>query len=56
MIPIITTEERGTFIGRSPICPSTIATKKSAGIADITIRLAEHFTVFNTFDMLYFLV
>ena len=56
MKPITNTEDRGTFIGKIPIKPSTIATKNSAGIVDITIKFAEHFTVFGVFDIVYFLV
>ena len=55
MIPITTTDERGTLIGKIPKWPKTIPTKNSAGIDAITIRFAEHFTVFSTFDIRGFL-
>ena len=56
MKPMTKTDDKGTFIGKIPIKPSTIATKNSAGIVEITIKFAEHFAVFGVFDIVYFLV
>lgn len=56
MKPITSTDESGTFIGKIPMNPSTIATKKSVGIVDITIKFAEHLAVLGVVDIIYFLV
>jgi hypothetical protein len=41
MNPMISTEDIGTLKGMSLRYPSTIATKKSAGIVAITIKFAK---------------
>lgn len=41
------------MIGKSPTYPSTIDIKKSAGMVEITIKLAEHFEVLGICDIVY---